>query len=513
MLIIHGLPFGYRWCAPELGKFAPMRGSFLPIHDRDYDHDLFETTDQMGYTGAMQKSTRPDPYLTASEAAAFIEHFGDAYAVVENPGHVYPPYALYPLPPARECLAGAPVALFMDMDGTTTTTEPLCLHALETTAGRITGVDPKKLDLDLAQLVGNSTTRHIEYLLTKCGDAVRPERILRGFIEAAAWTLEHAPEPARLREIRGACTSLGLNDLLSDTPFHELRAALAAGYSPSEAAIDAIANGFGSAVDLDLFANRVRAVVNIYYHRHHYVLGEVAQGRGDALTREILGDSGRRAIEPMPGAGEFIALTKGWLGADAGTLAEPLMAHLRDQCPDICREITNDPSDTLARLGRLFETQPVRVCIVTSATGYEADVALRESCRILSEEATNWPIPAHRRELIQQRFAAYPDCFDGMVTADDSCEIRLKPHPDLYAIALYEMGVMPEAFDRVAGFEDSESGVIAMRAAGMGICCAVPWPETRSHPFEAASHVAIGGLPEVMLRHKLFLPETLLWPD
>ena len=95
--------------------------------------------------------------------------------------------------------------------------------------------------------------------------------------------------------------------------------------------------------------------------------------------------------------------------------------------------------------------------------------------------------------------------YDAVITATDSSEIRLKPHRDLYSIALHELGVYPEDFDRVAGFEDSESGTIAIRAAGIGLSCALPFAMTRGHHFQAATQVCPGGLPQVMLEKGLFL--------
>ena len=94
------------------------------------------------------------------------------------------------------------------------------------------------------------------------------------------------------------------------------------------------------------------------------------------------------------------------------------------------------------------------------------------------------------------------------MTASDSSEIRLKPHRDLYSLALHGMGVPPDQYDRVAGFEDSESGVIAIRAAGVGCCVALPFTQSAGHDFAAAVHVLKGQFPEVILNHRCFLSNT-----
>lgn len=67
------------------------------------------------------------------------------------------------------------------------------------------------------------------------------------------------------------------------------------------------------------------------------------------------------------------------------------------------------------------------------------------------------------------------------------------------------MGIPKTQFGNVIGFEDSESGTIAIRAAGIGLCVAVPFPDTRGHDLSAASFVLHGGLPEVILVHNVFV--------
>jgi beta-phosphoglucomutase-like phosphatase (HAD superfamily) len=82
--------------------------------------------------------------------------------------------------------------------------------------------------------------------------------------------------------------------------------------------------------------------------------------------------------------------------------------------------------------------------------------------------------------------------------------MRLKPHRDLYSIALHKLNISKTGFDNVIGFEDSESGTIAIRAAGISKCIALPFSETSGHNFEAATHICNGGLPEVLFEHNLF---------
>ena len=130
--------------------------------------------------------------------------------------------------------------------------------------------------------------------------------------------------------------------------------------------------------------------------------------------------------------------------------------------------------------------------------------------RLLQEQVAAWPVAQAKREHLLEKFSSYLNVFDSVITASDSSEIRLKPHRDLYSLALHQLGIPKEDFDKVIGFEDSESGTIAIRAAGIGLCVAVPFADTQGHRLDYASLVLQGGLPEAILRHHLFLSDNTL---
>jgi len=159
----------------------------------------------------------------------------------------------------------------------------------------------------------------------------------------------------------------------------------------------------------------------------------------------------------------------------------------------------------LAALGRHFERWPAKVGVVTSSIEYEARIVLAEVFDVVRRQVERWPLPSEKRDPLVERLSDYRALYDAFVTASDSSEIRLKPHRDLYSIALHALGVAPEEFDDVIGFEDSESGTIAIRAAGIGLCVALPFADTAGHDLSAASFVLHGGLPEAMLAHNLWL--------
>ncbi|HSL89263.1 MAG TPA: hypothetical protein VK870_08175, partial [Ignavibacteriaceae bacterium] len=136
---------------------------------------------------------------------------------------------------------------------------------------------------------------------------------------------------------------------------------------------------------------------------------------------------------------------------------------------------------------------------------YEADIVLREVFKIIYTKLDKMISESDEKTKLLKRFNNYRNYYDAIVTASDSNEIRLKPHRDLYSIALYKLNVPREKFTQVVGFEDSESGTIAIRAAGIGLSIAVPFAETSGHNLKAATYICKSGLPEVILKHNLFL--------
>jgi len=441
-------------------------------------------------------------FLSAERAGERVRERGGEYAVVRNPGYVFPSEEYCPLAPKIRGPVDRLVAVVQDMDGTTTTTETLCLHSLETMVRRITGrfsrSDWAGLDreCDYPHIIGNSTTRHVEYLVETYAAEIREDCLRRALIMAAAWTLSKGADAGRREEVRATLRSLGWIDLLADDP--EWQALLRPDVPAAEldAKADGIAARHASLPLIGGFNDRVRAAIDIYYQRYHEILGELARGRGKELARDLTG--GRPLIEPMPGVAVFLALVRGWLGADAGVLYDELLASCRVPldlpAPDEGRR-------RLAELGRRLASAPVRVAVVTSSIRYEADIVLDEVRKIVREQVRGWPV----QPAIAEGLERAQDLFDGIITATDSSEIRLKPHRDLYSIALHALGVAPSDFGSVVGFEDSRSGTIAIRAAGVGLCVAVPFADTAGHDLSAAAHVLRGGLPEAILKENLFL--------
>jgi beta-phosphoglucomutase-like phosphatase (HAD superfamily) len=438
----------------------------------------------------------------------------DEVAVVRNPSYVYGPMELYPLAPKPPLPLPRLAGIVKDMDGTTTTTEPLCLHSLEWMVRQVTG----RLNLnewegldhaaDYPHIIGNSTTKHVEYLIETYADAFNADACLRAYVHAAAWTLSHGRDPGRRREVRASIPALGLAGIWQDGEFQELATNMGnkRRYDPAvyERLGARLAQEFAHRFRVSSLTDRVRASVDIYYMRYHVILGDIADGKGAQRAEEVLGSRTATLIEPMPGVAVFLAAMKGLLGGDLRFFAEPLLEHVRKNLPDVSLE-TGRVAQRLEKLGRYLEAHPVPVAVVTSSIAYEANIVLGEVFSILRRQVEGWPLPQEQKELILRHLESPGTYYDAIVTASDSSEIRLKPHRDLYSIALHTMGLSREDYCHVLGFEDSESGVVAIRAAGVGMALAVPFVGTEGHDLSAAARILPGQIPEVLAVHGCFL--------
>lgn len=67
------------------------------------------------------------------------------------------------------------------------------------------------------------------------------------------------------------------------------------------------------------------------------------------------------------------------------------------------------------------------------------------------------------------------------------------------------MGIPVSEFPNALGFEDSESGLLAIRASGIGRALGIPFEATKGHNLHAASTVLHGGLIELITKYHFFL--------
>ncbi len=450
-------------------------------------------------------------FLNKKAATNLLSNLGNEFVVIQNPSYIHPGYEVIPLAAKLYKPSKKIAAAVMDMDGTTTTTEELCIHSLEFMVRKITrrmnksvwiGFDHEK---DYPHIIGNSTTKHVEYLIRTYQPFIKIDEVKKSFIFAALWTLIIGKDESRKEEIKINLHGLGCSDLLSDDTFLNLTKSKKV-LKDFEDSLDYFQKKYTPKLKVDSQTKVVRAGIDIYYQRYHEILLEITKGKSSKLAEELLGDKNKHLIEPLPGVGIFLALTKGLLGNEAGKLSSLIIHHYHLKNPKAKDKFNErEVERKLLKLSRYFSANPLKVGVVTSSIFYEANIVLTEVFRILKQEVKQWNISSSRKQMIIDKFETYQTYYDGFVTASDSNEIRLKPHRDLYSIALHKLAVPKNDFDKVIGFEDSESGTIAIRAAGIGRAVAVPFAKTEGHNLDAASYISQGGLPEIILKQNLFL--------
>lgn len=451
-------------------------------------------------------------FANKKEAKQLITKLGDEFAIVKNPGYIHPEFELYPLAPKIKKPVETLTASVMDMDGTTTTTEALCIHSLEFIvrkfSGRITkqewkGLDPIK---DYPNIIGNSTTKHVEYLIDKYQKSFRSDQIIKAFLYAAVWTIIYGKDVKRKEEVLHNLRDLGCNSILEDDRVVKLNAVSLPDDEDEEQLSGYLLMKFGTQINKPDFNSLVRMGIDVYYQRYHEILERIKLGEGRFIGENIFGDPEKHLIEAMPGIEIFLPLIKGLIRADHEIYFNQLLVdYERKSGVKFPLKSINKAEQSFNNLCKHFISHPMKVAIVTSSIFYEADIVLKEVFKIISFRLDKLLPHNEDKTKLLKYFKDYRNYYDTIITASDSNEIRLKPHRDLYSIALYKLNIPREKFNQVVGFEDSESGTIAIRAAGIGLSIAVPFAETSGHNLKAATYVCKGGLPEAILKHSVFL--------
>jgi beta-phosphoglucomutase-like phosphatase (HAD superfamily) len=445
-----------------------------------------------------------------TEAKKFFNQLGKDFAIINNPEFIFPNYELVPLAPINKAPLKGLKAIVMDMDGTTTTTEELCTYSLEVMVRKITGqLSPaqwKGLDhiKDYPNIIGNSTTKHVEYLIKKYGKGIVKKELSASYIYASLWTLLIGQDKSRKMEVTSNMINLGLSGIFNESKYIKLSNKQSVSSKELNTLFNSLKSKYITLVKTTSFNDNVKAAIDIYYQKYHEILLQIDNGQSKKLSKQFFGDPNKRLIEPMPGVPVFLALIKGWLGEDIKFLAEDIINNYYNNSTS--KNLNkNKITDTLVKLSRYFTKHPVKVAVVTSSIYYEANIVLKEVFQVIQEEIDKWEISDANKIQLKEKFADHHKFYDGFITASDSNEIRLKPHRDLYSIALHQLDIPQNEFDQVIGLEDSESGTIAIRAAGVGLCVAVPFTKTTGHNFNAATYVANKGLSEIILKYNCFL--------
>ncbi|MFH1745921.1 MAG: hypothetical protein ABIG44_02640 [Planctomycetota bacterium] len=458
-------------------------------------------------------------YLNSDQAADAVRELGGQtgateFAQVRNLDYVSRPFEVYPLAPRPSAPLERIAAITVDMDGTSTTTEPLALNSLEYMVRRFTGLlTPAEwpgLDpiLDHPHVIGNSNLRHTEFLVHRYRDRLSRAAFTQAFFEAVLWTLANMRDPRRRGDVSQNARNCGLADLLADGDFSKLAGGEAVHADNVGRLVAPFVRRFGPAFRCDHQGSLTAAALDIYYMRYHSILREIEAGRGEQLSKELLGEPDRPLIEPMPGYDVFLPLIKGWLGTEVDALYDQLRAELTEHPKS---KISTTELDAgrfrLRKLAEYFRRRPVKVALVTASITYETHASMKEVFRVMTKQVRDWPVPAACKDAIATQLADHRTVFDGLVCAADACEHRLKPHPDLYSLALFQMSIPVNDYPYCIGLEDTEPGIIALRAAGIGCAVALPNHDTSNQDYQAAARVITGGLPELMLIHNLLLAD------
>ncbi|MCF7832925.1 MAG: hypothetical protein K9N05_05055 [Candidatus Marinimicrobia bacterium] len=412
------------------------------------------------------------------------------FACIKNPEGIFPEFEYAPLAKKKKYLNDI-YTVVCDMDGTTTTTENLCIHSLEYMIRKISdrmelsawaGLDQK---LDYPHIIGNSTTRHVEYLIDAYRFTISDSAINMSFIKAAIWFFRYGKDPQRIEEVKTSCRIVGCEGLMAQLDLSDEELLLI----------------YKSKCKIETKSKIVRASIDIYYQRYHEILMAIDKNEAIPMIDLIHGIDVDNLIEPMPGVAIFISLVKGWLNKEELQLLMPDLkkSYLQKSGSEIKGNMD------LTSLADYFSLDPVKLALVTSSIYYEADIVIQQVFNVVQKEIAGWPLTNDKKQILISYFRDYHKIYDAFVTANDSHEIRLKPHRDLYSIALNTLHVPLEDMDKVIGLEDSESGSIAIRAAGISCVIALPFAETSGHDLSAASHIVQGGLPEVLLKHHCFM--------
>lgn len=432
-------------------------------------------------------------------------------AVVRNLDYIESPFEFYPLAKKTVLPLKKIDAVAVDMDGTSTTTEPLALKALEYMTRRITGRMSKKEWAGLSKkddyphIIGNSNFYHVEFLLRQYRDSLNKEEIARGFLEALLWTGCNSRDQQRKKEVLQNAVNVGLGGVLQDSEYIETISAPADTWTIENTA-NSLYEKYGRQFCTDVFSAMASAALDIYYANYHGMLQKIAEGGTEELALELYGERTAVLIGPMPGFSIYLMLIKGWLGEEAHALY-PLLHKLSQKRGEktLDDEALKEEEKRFIRLARYFEAHPVKLSLATASIFYEADTVMKEVFRVIQREIASYPLSAQLKSFLHRKFSSYRNVFDAFVTATDSNEARLKPHRDIYSMSLYQMSVPRERYQSCIAFEDTQPGIVSARAAGYGVTVAMPNKDTDMQNYDCAGVIARGGLPEVMLKYHHFL--------
>jgi len=253
-------------------------------------------------------------FADKKEAKQLVSKLGDDFAVVNNPGFIHPDYELYPLAPKIKKPVESLTAAVMDMDGTTTTTEALCIHSLEfmvrRLSARITKDQWKGLDSvkDYPHIIGNSTTKHIEYLIDKYQKSFKNKLVFKSFLYAAGWTIVYGKDTKRKEEVIQNLNDLNCSQLIDDERLQKLNPLTLPDDEDEEQLSEYFYSKYKSQINKFNFNSLVRIGIDVYYQRYHEILERIKLGEGRFIAEELFVNADKHLIESMPGIEIFLPM-------------------------------------------------------------------------------------------------------------------------------------------------------------------------------------------------------------
>lgn len=451
-------------------------------------------------------------FLNSDEVSEIISKLGLEFAVVHNPAPIYPETELYPLAPKITAAQKELSAVILDLEGIACSTLELRLHSLEyvirSVSGRLTKEEWKGLDplIDHPNLLGIGTTEQIRYLIQRYHNFIKPEAMKEAYLHSVLWTIILSRNDERKDEASYSLDQFGLGEMLKDSKLHELMLQKEFNKFNSNLITNYFLHKYGNLLKIKDFDDTVRAAAEIFFQHYHQMLELIKYGEGSNLAEEISGQGEVPLIRPLASIPLLFALVKGLLGNDAAYLFDEISQELKLKSSQVYRiSSQEDARIKLGKLGEYFEKHPLKVALVTSSGRYEAGIVLSELFNVVSHELRKWKIPQARKEMLLDKFSDHKNIVDVFITSDEASRMRPKPHRDLFSIALSRLGFPQSMFSRILGFEGTENGIIALRAAGIGLTAAVPFSRSSRHDFSAASFVMAGGITEAILNYNLFV--------
>ncbi|MCU7494391.1 MAG: hypothetical protein HF314_04645 [Ignavibacteria bacterium] len=450
--------------------------------------------------------------LSSDEIQEIMPELGLEFAVVHNPALVYPETELLPLAPKITAPQKELSAVVLDLEGAACTTVDLRLHSLEyvirSISGRLSRDEWKGLDplLDYPNLLGISVSEQIRYLIQRYHNFIKSDQMKDAYFNSVLWTSILSHDEERKLEAGHSLEYFGLQDMLKDSKFNELVIQKEFNKYNSNIITNYFVHKYGSLLNLQNFENSIRAAAEIFYRHYHQTLELIKYGEGSNLAEKLTGKSDMPLIRPLASVSLLFALVKGWLGEEVDYLFDELNQELKLKSSQVYR--ISSPAEArlkLKKLGRHFETHPVKIALATSSASYEAGIVLEELFNVISHEIRKWKLPQAKKDLLLGKFSDFRNVVDVFVTGSQSSKMRPKPHRDLFSLALGKLGLPRSMFHQVLGFEDSENGIIALRASGIGLAAAVPFAKSTRNDFSAAAFILPGGISEAILNHDLFI--------